>query len=291
LTERAREGVYWKVCLLFLLASPLVFYVMRGRPYSPSFHPFPFTIILVASLPLAFLTDVVLTTLFGKGAPLRFWVVRPSEEVRHLLPAPMEGGGASNAGLPEETYLAQVVERIRGRLTLHGFGSAVLEEPDGSAAITFNKVKTDPVMAFMDNAIFGEARVRPSDSAVEVRVRVTFDDTLIVETGEFEQMRSLCHYLSLKLAKLDYKTVPHVLTCGLTLAFATTVVALVPSLYRAAGPQVFTCLSLGGVGMIVCSLFVMRWDREHLIGYRLAYAGLYLSSLPLLYKLWEALRP
>lgn len=291
MTERQREGVYWKVCLLFLLASPLVFYVMPGREYSFSFHPVPFTVALVASLPLSFLTDVVLTKLFAPGSPLRLWVVRPSEEVRHLLPAPAEGGGeAAFAGLLERTYLVQVLERVRARLSGHGFESAVLEEADGSVVITFRKGKSDPVMAFMDNSIFGEARVRPSDSAVEVRVRVTFDDTLIVETGEFEQMRALCRYLSLKSPELHYETVPHVLTCGLTLAFATTVVALVPALYRAAGTQVFTCLSLGAAGMILASLVLMRRDREHLIGYRLAFAGLYLASLPLLCELWEALR-
>ena len=290
MTEREREGVHWKLCLLFLLASPLVFYVMPSRQYSFSFHPVPFTIVLFSSLPLSLLLDVALTKLFARGSPLRVWVVKPSEEVRVLLPAPADGGEAVFAGLLEKTYLAQVAERIRARLAEQRFESAVREEADGSRVITFRKGTNDPVIAFMDHSFFGEARVRPSASALEVRVSVTFDDTLILETGEFEQMRALCRYLALKSPELDYENVPHLLYSGLLPAFATVVVALVPSLYRAAGAQVFTCLSLGAASTILAALVLMQRDRKHLFGYRLALAGLYLASLPFLYKLWEALR-
>jgi hypothetical protein len=290
LTERKREGVYWKLCLLFVLASPLVFYVMPSRQYSFSFHPVPFTVILFLSLPLAIVLDMALTKLFARGSPLRVWVVKPSEELTVLLPAPAEGNDAAFAGLLERTYLAQVVERIRGRLAEHRFESAVREEADGSRVITFRKGTDDPVVSFMDHSFSGEARVRTADSALEVHVRVTFEDTLIVETGEFEQMRALCRYLSLKSAELDYENVPHLLYCGLFLAFTMVVVALAPSLYRAAGAQVLTCLSLGAAGTILSALVLMQRDKQHLFGYRLALAGLYLASLPFLYKLWEALR-
>jgi hypothetical protein len=290
LTERKREGVYWRLCLLFLLASPLVFYVMPSRQYSFSFHPLTFTIILFMSLPLSLVLDMALTKLFARGSPLRVWVVKPSEEVKMLLPAPVEVGESAFTGSLERTYLAQVVERIRGRLAEHRFESAVREEADGARVITFRKGTNDPVITFMDHSLSGEAHARPSASALEVRVRVTFEDTLIVETGEFEQIRALCRYLSLKSAELDYENVPHLLYCGLFLAFTLVVVALVPSLYRAAGAQVFTCLSLGAAGTTLAALVLMQRDKKHLFGYRMALAGLYLASLPFLYKLWEALR-
>lgn len=290
MTEREREGVYWKLCLLFVAASPLVFYAMRGRQFYFSFDPLTFPLVLIVSLPVSFLTDLAMTKLFAAGSPLRFWVVRPTEEIRHLLPAQSVDGGAGLAGLLERTYLDQVADRIADRLRAHRFECEVRREATGARVVSFRKGKTEPMLAFMDNAIFGEARVGPTESAVEVHVRVTFDDTIILETGEFEQMRALCRYLALKSPELDYASVPQVLYCGLILAFAGALVTLVPSLYSAAGAQVLTCLSLGAAGMVLAALVLMQKDRKHLFGYRLAFAGLYLASLPFLYKLWETVR-
>ncbi|HYG82611.1 MAG TPA: hypothetical protein VD861_19610, partial [Pyrinomonadaceae bacterium] len=59
---------------------------------------------------------------FAPGSPLRVWVVRPSEEARHLLPAPADGGGAAFAGLLEKRPARRTARRRSKRLPATGSG-------------------------------------------------------------------------------------------------------------------------------------------------------------------------
>src|SRR4051794_15928020 len=116
MSERERESLYWKISLLFLAASPLVIYQLVKARFSLEFHPLPFTIILFLSMPAFMLVNIRLEKLFDSSSPLRFWFVKPMNEVQHLLRMPGEGGEASFGGLLEKTSLNQIAETIRARL-------------------------------------------------------------------------------------------------------------------------------------------------------------------------------
>ena len=123
-----------------------------------------------------------------------------------------------------------------------------------------------------------------------MRVRTTFDDTLLLETGEFERIRALCNYLALQAPQFSYQSVPLTVYCGVNLAFVTAILATVPYLNRLVGNLVLTCLTTGAAGMILAALLLMQRKKEHIFGYRLAFAGLYLASLPFVALLAQSLR-
>lgn len=290
MSERDKERLYWKVSLFFLAASPLVIYQLVQAHFSLAFHPFPFTIIMFLSMPVLFLLDLGAEKLSNPSASLRFWVVKPVDEVQHLLRVPGEGNEESLRGLLEKTYLNQVADTILGRLAESKFSMGMEEQADGSKLIRFRKEKNPPVLSFMENSFFGEAHLSLAGASVSVNLRLTFNDTLILATGEFEQLRGLSNYLVLKSPQLICENVPMLIYCGLITAFATVIVGLVPALYRLGGNLFYTCLAAGAGSMILASLILMQKNRKQLFGYRLACAGICLAALPFISRLFESFR-
>jgi hypothetical protein len=292
ITEEDREGRYWKLSLFFMLLSPLtvyqlvrLHYAFVGVHYSVEF-PLLLLGFCVLSVPLSLVVDTILIKLFDTTSVLRFWVVKPTDEVRHLLSRPARGREESFEG----TLIESTVDTINSRLVELGFQTAISEKANDSSVITFRKTKKDPILSFIDHSFFGEARVRWFGSAVEVRVRTTFDDTLVLETGEFARIRALGNYLSLQAQEFSYRNVPLAVYCGLNLAFLTTILATIPYLNRQVGNLVLTCLTAAAGGMILAALVLVQKKKERPLGYRLALAGLYLSLLPFVSLLAKSLR-
>ena len=286
-TERIRERLFWRISLVFLLASPLTVFQLVRVHYSFVFHPILFAVLLFLSMPLALLVDAVLIKLVDPSSPLRFWIVKPTDEVRQLRSLPVQDGEVPFKGLLERTNLYQAAERIKGRLAELGF--QISEEKGADATVlAFHKEKSTPVLSFIDHSFYGEVRLGILDAAVAVNVRTTFNDTLLLETGEFERIHALCDYLSLKSSTFSYVSVPLLVYCGLNLAFVTSILAIVP--YLNLGNLFLTCLSLAAAGMIVAALVLMQKKRDQVFGYRLAFAGLFLAALPLVAQLIELFR-
>ena len=241
LTEKERERRFWWLSLFFVLASPLTLYVLVRTHYSFAFNPFVFSIFCFVSIPLSLLVDAVLIKLFDTTSSLRFWVVKPADEVRHLLSMPVQNGEVLFEDLQQRTRLKSILDMTQARLEELGFESPVTADASGGSVIAFRKAKRDPVLSFIDHSFFGEAQVRLLGAAVEVRVRTTFDDTLLLETGEFERIRALGNYISLKSPKFSYQNVPLIVYCGVNLALVTSIVAMVPYLNRQFGNLGITC--------------------------------------------------
>jgi hypothetical protein len=286
-SERDRERLFWKISLLFLLASPLTVYQLARAHYFFVFNPIPFTIILFLSIPLSLVVDAVLIKLFDPTSPLRFWIVKPTDEVQHLLQLPVQEGEAFKEMI-ERTHLKMIAGRIKERLAGFGFQTTKEEDVANSIVIAFHKEKSRPVISFTDHSMFGEVRIGFLGSAVKVNVQTTFNDTLLLESGEFERIRALCDYLSLKTATFSYSSVPLTVYCGVNLAFTMSFFAIVPYVYP--GNLVITCLSTGAAGMLVAALVLMQKNRDQVLGYRLVFAGLFLASLPLVSQLSELFR-
>lgn len=290
LSEKKRERVFWRLSLFFMAVSPLTFYGLARGHYSFAFNPVPFTVVCALSIPLALVVDIVLIKMFDTTSGLRLWVVRPTDEARHLLSMPVQDGKVLFEELLQKTYLKKIVQQIQARLAEFGFESDITTDASDASVITFRKAKQNPILSFIDHSFFGEAHVKLLGSAVDVYVRTTFDDTLILETGEFERIRALCNYLALKTQQFSYQCVPLTLYCGVNLAFLTAIVATIPYFSRHFGNLLLTCLALAALGMIVAGLVLMQRKKEHLFGYRLAFAGLYLASVPFAALLASSLR-
>lgn len=280
LTEKNRERIFWRLSLFFVLVSPLTVFQLLRTHYAFAFNPILLAVVCFVSLPLSLLVDMVLIKLFDTTSVLRFWVVKPVDEVRHVLSMPVQDGEVLFEELLQKTYVKKIAHTIQARLTEFGFQSDVHEEKSGALVIVFRKSQQNPVLSFIDHAFFGEAHVGLLGAAVDVRLRTTFDDTLILETGEFERLRALGNYLALKTPQFSYKSVPLTIYCGLNLAFVTTIVGTIPYLSSHVGNLLLTCMAAGAGGLILAGLVLMQRRRERMFGYRLAFAALYLGLLP-----------
>src|SRR2546425_2470155 len=171
LSEKERERRFWRLSLFFVLVSPLTVYELVRAHYSFVFNPVLFAVVCVLSIPLSFLIDTVLIKLLDTTSALRFWVVKPTDEVRHLLSMPVQNGEVLFEGLLEKTFIKKIVDMTNARLAEIGFETTITEDATGSSVIAFRKAQKNPVLSFLDHSFFGEAQVRWFGSAVEVRVR------------------------------------------------------------------------------------------------------------------------
>ncbi|HWS89139.1 MAG TPA: hypothetical protein VN282_19360 [Pyrinomonadaceae bacterium] len=264
MSEKERERLYWRLFLGFALASPLSVYLAARSGFSPSFNPLPSTVVWFLSIPLTLLVEMLLATLFGDGRALRFWVVRPAVQVGRVLT--LSAGPA----------LASITSRLRE----FGFACTESEGQGGSTLLTFAKPPTRPINSFLDHGFFGEATLGPAEAGTSLTCRLTFDDTLLLDTGEFEQLRELCNYFTLQSQGFTHSNVPLTLVCGLCLSFVTAASTLTPQ--RVVGDETLTCLSMSAAGLLAAGMFFVLRDREHLFGGRLFFGGMYLASLPFL---------
>jgi hypothetical protein len=276
-SEVDRERLFCKISFPFLLASPLIVLALMRAHYSFVFRPLIFTIILILSVPLSLVIDLVLAKVCDPTGQLRFYIVKPSDEVQCLLSVPAVEGAESLKEI-EENYLRELVATIRGRLDELGF-QGTFEEDANEIRIAFQKAAGTPILSFMDHSIFGVIHVRLLAGAVQLQVRTTLDDTVLLDTGEFEKLHSISNYLALRVPTLSCLNVPLAIYCGLNLAFVASL-ATIPFFH--VGSLLITVLSMGAAGMILAALFLMQRKRGQQFGYRLAFAGLYLAALPLL---------
>lgn len=263
MSERKREHIYWMISLFFLLLSPLLIYLLLRTDLKFAF-PLPFfTIFMVLSIPFSVLMEIIFGLVTGTGVG-RFNVVNPSISGEFRI---------------EEDY-SEYLQKVRERLARLGFLEASFEEVEDIMTLAFRKTKTPMCNAFLDHAFAGQLSLRPDQFGVDVRLALTFKDTLLMETGEAAQLRALGDYLLLRTADFTYENVPLTLYCGLNLAFFTAILSLVNYVVAGAVNGLLFTMAAGAAGMIVIMALLMLRDREHLFGYRLAWAGLYLAALP-----------
>src|SRR5687768_8795614 len=155
-SEKEREALVWKISLLFVLASPLIVFQLARAHYYFDFNPIVLTTFLLLIIPFNLLLDAVLIKLFGAKSRLRFWLVKPTDEVRHFLSAPVAKGNVLFKELLERTYLNQIVEAVITSLSEFGFDSTIEEKAADCCVVTFHKAKNKSVLSFMDHSIFGE---------------------------------------------------------------------------------------------------------------------------------------
>ena len=262
MSERDRERIYWRLCLLLALASPLAVYSTAKAGFQPNFNALLFTVIGFLSIPFAVLVDLLRATLCGE--PVRLWVVRPTV----------------NAGRALAQAPAQAREAVVSRLSECGFDYA----PEaGAEVIRFGKAKSPMLSSFLDHAFFGEMRLTAAESGSAVTCRLTFDDTTILDTGERANLAALCDYFTLKSQAFTHESVPLTLFCGLVLSFATALLALAP--VRVVGDAFLTSLALSAAGLLASGVVLIMKDRAHNFGLRLVAGGMYLASLPFAAKL------
>ena len=266
MSERDRERFYWRLCLLFALASPLCVLTTARSGFHPEFSTLYFSLIGFAAIPFAIFVDLLRATLCGE--PVRVWVVRPTVNVGRSLAQPV----------------AQARAAVVSRLSECGFGytqGAAAEA--GAEVFKFGKEKSPMLSAFLDHAFFGEMTLRAAGSGSSVTCRLTFDDTAILDTGERERLTALCDYLTLKSQSFTHESIPMPLFCGLVLSLVTALLTLAPG--RVVGDTFLTSLAASAAGLLASSVYFLLKDRAHLFGYRLIAGGMYLASVPFLAKL------
>jgi hypothetical protein len=268
MSEQEREKNYWYISLGFLGLAAIALY----RLYMEGFHPIfnarvwnTTTVLFLASLPLALVLETLLVFLTVKKAPLKFLVKQPSVNVQHEILR----GNCSTA--------------IEDRLKKLGFETKIESEDSNVTYLEFKKAKASSTYTFLEHSFFGMIEMIATRRGTEVTTKLTFDDTILIETGEMSDLQHLADYISLKCADLIIpKKVPLLITCGLALAYITVIYSLIldPAILRQR--VLLVSFSNAAIVILIVALSITKTKQRELIGFRIGFLGLALAAVPYL---------
>lgn len=252
------ERFYWRVTLLFLVASPVwIFLALSQGLAFRCWRPYGL-VLLLFTFPVIWGVELLRTI----GSPQRrVWVRHPSV---HRDEAASEDLNAWWAG-------------FMARANQLGFQCT-----SGEADNTWHLVKTqaEKVTSFADHAFEASVVLTSELSGARVAIDLTMRDILIIETGEFQQLARMAGYLLGAEPEPAAPTLPFVLNCSAVLAWMAHVFGYIEffGLYRSGLPVLEACgmsLSLTAWAMVS----ILQRPKE-IYGMRLAVTALALAAIP-----------
>jgi hypothetical protein len=267
MSEQERQKKYWYISLFFLVLAAIAGY----RLYFMEFQPVFFSrlqqqitsVLFFASLPLSLLFELLLAVSSGHRKSLRLWIEKPSVTGQYQVPR-------ANCSAAIEHRLASLKFQI----------SRKFREAD-SEYIEFKKDKAAQSYTFLDHGFFGLVELSPAPQGGQITTQLTFDDTLLIETGEMDELRQLADYISLQH---DNHTQPRkvslILYCGLVLAYLTVLGSLCLNPAVLTQRTILTAFANAATLTLIAALVLTVIKRSGLMGYRLGFLGLGLAIVP-----------
>ena len=258
--------------LLLLVTLPLI---VVGAPLAVLIPPagvafvyrnLVFVIGLFLSIPLTLLVALCLRWVATGHLRQIVWIKQPSVSVR-LEPA---------------TPPAETAALIRQRLAGCGFVLKEQAGPTGDVIFDFVKTKGPRTYSFIDHGFRGTISLTAEGPRPEAAVTLTFDDIVLIESGEHHKLRALAGYLVGTEAKLVARQPPLTLLNGATLAMANLVILVLGLLDHPAWVSWTFSTSLAAAALCIWGLVVVLKDREHLEGLGLGAVGLAATVVPFL---------
>ncbi|MBW4695695.1 MAG: hypothetical protein KME27_28435 [Lyngbya sp. HA4199-MV5] len=279
--EQEREAFYWRISLFLMFISPWILYSLAKMALNPFVGLFLFKqaiifkqVIIIgmfANIAIVILLEMLYSRIIKGKTSFKFWVVKPSVEYRNRAQGSIKG----------------CTHAIEQKLNCLGFQTDVsnASSTDGEEQmIQFQKSVKKPVHHFLNHAFSGKVMLKPAFNGVEIYVQLTFEDTLILETGEMSKLQAISEFIALKSSELQMKGVPFTLCCGLIFAYATIIAGAFVSMGWSLNYAVVNSLALSGIGTILLSLFFSLKNGKDFMGWRLVFSGLYLAATP--YSAW-----
>ena len=257
--EARQEQLLVRACLAGLCCWPLVWMMTpRVQPLA-SFHVVALLGGLVASVPLPIVVHAVLALVTrGRRA---LWVVDPAQAL-----------SASS-----HLSMGDAVERVKGRVAAMGLNVERTTHEEGRTQLFFGRPRTGAAATFLDHGFAGQALFTPEGTGCSVTMRITFLDTLLVDTSEGERMKELLEYLLSQRADFDRRSTMLTLHGGVHLAVLATLLALLAPWFPVP-PDVVGSLAAAGAMVLAADLVVGRTVAA--LGVRAALAGLALCAAP-----------
>ena len=229
------------------------------------FHQGVFVLVMFGSIPATILLFLPLRLTLGAPRGRLFWIKHPAQTVEHVT------------GDPVSTIASQA----RTRLEQLGFTVQSTEENGAQTKILFNKPKEKKVVRFIDHALAGELLLRRETGRTKVRTTVTFLDTVVLESGEYERMAALGRYVAGSVAELNVAVLPFTMLNGVVIATVNLMLLSVASWRTRLAPHELD-ITLAAVGLILFGGLPILRNRGENYGLLLGLLGLGAAILPLL---------
>ncbi len=260
-SEIERERLYWRASLLLCLVSPLVVWMLVRSDISFAGFAFmqaQFFVVSIAGLVAANLLEFIFARL--RGVPLGIFITNLTIDYETR---------SDHDPLVTAQHVVQ---------TLAARGFTIHTGPD-ARTIRFEKAAKQKVHAFLDHAFSGTVAIEPLPRGTQLRVALTFQDTILIETGERANLFALAGEICGQPAAHDFTNVPFTVYFGFALCFLTLLLSGFVAL-KTLNLAWLIAASLLAAGVNLAGVALICRNRKQHFGLRVAIAGLYLASIP-----------
>jgi hypothetical protein len=262
--------LYWG--LLGLLMAALGWFGVSSavsgahEPLAPvRFDRLVFVAVMMGSIPVTIFVFIPLRLLLRAPGGRMFWIKHPSRTIEHLGREPA----------------TEAVARAQERLTALGFTVEPPAVGEAGTLMLFRKAKAKEVVSFVDHAFGGELLVSPGAGGTRVIATVTFEDIVVVESGERERLAALAGYVAGAVTELKVAVLPFTMLCGVIIAIGNLILWPVPGLHPWLAAHELS-IALAAVGMILFGSYPILRNRAENYGLPLALLGLAAAFLPMM---------
>lgn len=143
--------------------------------------------------------------------------------------------------------------------------------------MNFYKPKATQTHQFLDHMFNGRVCYALAPNGVQVAVNLIFQDTLLMETGEFKKMKALCEHIALASDQFTYKTIPLTIISGLMMSYISIGIVLYCGIHQASEYPIF--VPILAAMQSATGLFTALTDRARIQGAKLAVMGIGISVI------------
>lgn len=257
------------VGLLLLALAGFVWFAWtretHGVLFEARFRQSVFVAVMLGSIPVATVLAAGLRLVLGASRGRAFWIKHPARAVT----------------LETDDEVAVVLQRAGERLAGLGFTAKQGDANGPGRRLIFSKPKAPKVERFVGHALAGELEVRRDNGRTRASLTLIFQDTIVVDSGEFERLDTLAGYLLGATEELNVPMLPFTMVCGVVIAAVNVGLWPVPGAREWLVSQQYS-IALAALAMILFGGYTVVSRREESHGVILGVLGVITAVAPLL---------
>ncbi len=254
ITDKQREQLCWIVSIVLICSSPLLSQLAFNHYSQFRFNPFYLLV-----YPLVMAGILAFELLLSLGSPHRkFWVKEPSSTVEQRI---------ANS----QTWTTQLMERLSQ--------ADFQVEQTGPDQWEISKAQASAVHAYQDHGFEGKISILTS-SIVTAQVSLTMKDTLILDSGELDNLNHFAHYLAGSSSPRSTTNFPFTLYTAVVLSVLSHGLGYLEHLAQLSFRLPTYELGFLGAGSAIWMAAIIWQKRKELTGLRVAIATGVAGAIP-----------
>jgi len=250
-TGKQRERHLFYILALVMLSSPLQVGLLVWHGVHLSFHVYVVVFGMMLSIPFKLGVELILLVLRGENIMQKIFIKSPSVRINATI----------------DNDYQDWIKQCKERMTQLGF---TVKKTGQTQWKIFKPASEKLAHGFLILHFDGELCLKQEENGLVAQLTLIIDDTVIIETGEYQCFHQLGQYLLCQTDEYHIEDVPFTLGCAISLAIIAYISTFLAALDIVPNFP-YLELFVGAFGMSLFMIPEILSNPRQLIGFRLAF--------------------